>query len=272
MKIDFHTHTKLGKKLPFSQIYTDGILRDAKKAGLDAICLTEHYNGIDILHSFEYITNIMERRGDCFVSVNHDNGTFGLAVFLGLEVDAAEGGHFLVIGSLETMQAIYYELGVYLQAKEHPPFEKLLDIVNTHSVLFGVSHPFRDDSKNRMPNLPEEQLKQLDFIDLNGKDTAYDRTSTEAKVKALSKRLGVPYLAGSDTHQSFQIGCIYNQFEKLLTTIAELREAIENGAYSIVYGDSALMQVTAANIIKRTLKAIHELGGDYVSVLFENDK
>ena len=44
MYIDFHTHGKLAKKLPFSKEYTDWLLREAKEAGLDAICLTEHFN------------------------------------------------------------------------------------------------------------------------------------------------------------------------------------------------------------------------------------
>jgi len=262
MKIDFHTHTKLAKKMPFSQAYTDGIFHEAKQAGLDALCLTEHYNGVDLVQSFQYVTDTMVRHGDSFI--NND----GLKIFFGLEVNAAEGGHFLVIGSPEEVDSIYSQLGNYLQTKEHPPFEKLLDVVKSHSVLFGVSHPFRENSKgNNMPDLPEEQLQQLDFIDLNGKDTAFDKAGTENKVQALSKRLGVPVLAGSDTHQSFQFGCIYNQFEESLTTIAELRDAIKRGAFAVVHGESALLQVRAASIIKSTLKEIHALGGDYVSVM-----
>ena len=44
MNLDFHTHGKLAKYLPFSPEYTDWLLGEAKKAGLDAICLTEHFN------------------------------------------------------------------------------------------------------------------------------------------------------------------------------------------------------------------------------------
>ena len=42
MYMDFHTHGKLAKYLPFSTEYTDWLLREARRAGLDAICLTEH--------------------------------------------------------------------------------------------------------------------------------------------------------------------------------------------------------------------------------------
>ena len=44
MNIDFHTHGKLAKKLPFSTQYTDQMFHKAYLKGLDAICLTEHFN------------------------------------------------------------------------------------------------------------------------------------------------------------------------------------------------------------------------------------
>ena len=44
MYLDFHTHGKLAKYLPFSIPYTQWLLGEAHSAGLDAICLTEHFN------------------------------------------------------------------------------------------------------------------------------------------------------------------------------------------------------------------------------------
>ena len=40
MYLDFHTHGKLAKKLPFSQEYTHWLFGEARSAGLDALCLT----------------------------------------------------------------------------------------------------------------------------------------------------------------------------------------------------------------------------------------
>ena len=37
---DFHTHGKLAKKLPFSTAYTDWLFGEARRAGLDGLCLT----------------------------------------------------------------------------------------------------------------------------------------------------------------------------------------------------------------------------------------
>ena len=55
MKIDFHSHGKLAKKLPFSEVYTDWMFQEAKKAGLDAICLTEHFNTLQFDEMYQYV-------------------------------------------------------------------------------------------------------------------------------------------------------------------------------------------------------------------------
>ena len=54
MRIDFHTHGKLAKQLPFSTVYTDWLFAQAKSAGLDAICLTEHFNTLQFDELYRY--------------------------------------------------------------------------------------------------------------------------------------------------------------------------------------------------------------------------
>lgn len=66
MYIDFHTHGKLAKYLPFSIPYTEWLLGEAKNAGLDAICLTEHFNTQQFDEVYAYIADHGERQGDAF--------------------------------------------------------------------------------------------------------------------------------------------------------------------------------------------------------------
>jgi len=258
MKIDFHTHSKLGKKLPFSPKYTEWHLRQAKLAGLDAICITEHYNGTEMDAVFEYIQR--QQEGDSFLTED------GLRVFVGLEIDAFEGGHFLTIGAMDDVKGIYRKLERCLKKKEHPTFLQLLEIVKSVPVLFGVSHPFR--ASNNIGYLQPAQLAELDFLELNGKDIALD-AQNESKVKKLSDEVGLPILAGSDTHQAFQFGCICTQFSETLTTIDGLRDAIDSGSYTVLRGENTSKQVQTAKLIKSALKQVHKLGGDYVSVIFD---
>ena len=97
MKLDFHTHGKLAKRLPFSTVYTDWLFGEAKNAGLDALCLTEHFNTLQFDELYGYLSTRSAREGDALVLEN------GLRVFPGMETDIAEGGHILSIGPLEAI-------------------------------------------------------------------------------------------------------------------------------------------------------------------------
>ena len=55
MRLDFHTHGKLAKKLPFSTAYTDWLFGEARTAGLDALFLTEHFNTLQFAELYGYL-------------------------------------------------------------------------------------------------------------------------------------------------------------------------------------------------------------------------
>ena len=97
MRLDFHTHGKLAKKLPFSTAYTDWLFGEARAAGLDALCLTEHFNTLQFAELYGYLASVSRRVGDTLELGN------GLRVFPGMETDVAEGGHILTIGPLEAI-------------------------------------------------------------------------------------------------------------------------------------------------------------------------
>ena len=88
-------------------------------------------------------------------------------------------------------------------------------------------------------------------------------------MREMSERLGKPLVAGSDTHQSFQYGCVYNVFENAVNTTDALYREIRKKKYRIEMSDDLAFKVETAGILKRSLKEIHALGGDYVSVLLK---
>ena len=92
------------------------------------------------------------------------------------------------------------------------------------------------------------------------------------KMRALSRKLDRPLGAGSDTHQSFQYGCVWNEFRQTVHTVQDLAAEITNGAYEIRMSDSLAFKVESAGILKRALKEIDALGGDYVSVLLKGQR
>lgn len=262
MYIDFHTHGKLAKKLPFSEEYTHWLFSEARTAGLDALCLTEHFNtwGFDQLYRF--IANHSEREGDTLVFD-------GLRIFPGMETDIADGGHILSIGPMEAILALNHELEPYKEKGKFLPFKELRDIFDQYPVIVGGAHPFREGG--HIPELPKEQLLRFDFFDLNGKDVAQHREQTEQLTYALGQQFHKPVVGGSDTHQAVQYGCIRTKFEKTCTTVPQLYQEIVAGNYTITIANQAAFQVKTATLLKRTLKEVHALGGNYVSLLTEKE-
>lgn len=261
MKIDFHTHGKLAKKLPFSREYTDWLFREAKRAGLDALCLTEHFNTFGFSELYRYISGQCDRDGDSLVTED------GFRIFPGMETDILEGGHTLVIGPVECILEMNRRLEPHKEKDRFLPFAHLAEMVGEYPVIFGAGHPYR--AGGRIPELPADVLKRFFFLDVNGKDLARDREGTMCQMKALSERLHKPLVAGSDTHQSFQYGCVYNEFERTVNTVQDLSEEIAAGAYRIELSGMLDFKVETAGILKRALKEIDTLGGDYVSVLLK---
>lgn len=259
MIIDFHTHGKLAKKLPFSKEYTNWLFEQAKAAGLDALCLTEHFNTLQFEEIYHYVEAEGEREGDSFVLAN------GLRIFPGMETDIAEGGHILSIGPLEAVLEINRRLEAHKERETFLPFDALMKLFDEYPVMVGAGHPYRKGGN--IPELSKEQLKKFDFLDLNGKDIASERYSTEQKTFGLGQKLEIPVVAGSDTHQAVQYGSISNCFEKTSKTAAGLYEEMMEQNYTIQVSPKAAFQVKTAGLLKRSLKEIHALGGDYVSVL-----
>lgn len=261
MYIDFHTHGKLAKKLPFSREYTDWVLGEAKSAGLDAICLTEHFNTLQFDEMYEYLYAVCDRDGDTLITDQ------GLRIFTGMETDISEIGHILSLGVPEEILELNKRLEPYKGKKSFLPFEKLLDIFDEYHVFVGAAHPFRNPGN--IPELPFEQLKRLDFIDLNGKDIASNRYETEEKTFKLGKALHIPVVSGSDTHQAVQYGCIRTCFDKEVNLVEELYKEMIQGCYTIDISENCAFKVQTASLLKKALKEIHALGGDYISILVD---
>ena len=271
MKIDFHTHGKLAKRLPFSPAYTDWLFAEAEQSGLDGLCLTEHFNTWGFEEVYGYIRERYSQDGDCFRTQS------GFRIFPGMEVDIEEGGHILVIGPYDAVLEMNRRLEPYKEKGHFLPLAQLEQMADGYPVLLGAGHPYREGGT--IPKLEEGLLKRFDFLDLNGKDLALHREITIRQMEALSRRLRRPLAAGSDTHQSFQYGCVWNEFERDCTTVEELRREIADvsedeigilrGRWRIHIAETVEFQVKTAGILKRALKEIHSLGGDYVSVLLK---
>lgn len=259
MRFDFHTHGKLAKKLPFSPVYTHWLFSEAKEAGLDGLCLTEHFNTLQFQEVYQYIASQSQRKGDMLLWEN------GLCIFPGMETDVAEGGHILSIGPLEAILEANRQLEPYKEKGNFLPFAQLMKLLGQYPLLVGCGHPYREGG--HVPELPLEQLSSLAFLDLNGKDLALQPEYAKRMTYSLGNALQIPVVSGSDTHQAVQYGCVYTQFQESFCTIETLHRQMQAGAFTICQSPDIAFRVKTACMLKKSLKEIHRLGGDYVSIL-----
>lgn len=190
-----------------------------------------------------------------------------LAMFPGMEIDIKEKGHILVLGSIEEILELNQELSPNKKVSDFLPFSDLLKILKNYNLILGAAHPFRPGGN--IPNLKENEIKEFDFIDLNGKDMANNKDYAINNTRKLSNTYNIPVVAGSDTHQALQYGCTWTNFEEDINTFSKLKREIELENYKIQVSQSINSQVKSAGLLKKALKEIHSLGGDYVQILLQ---
>jgi hypothetical protein len=240
MFIDFHTHTKLSKKTDFSLSYFYRMIGAARKAGLHATALTEHFN----TRNFHEIYDTLDRE---LPYRDHYYDVDGFRVFCGIEMDIREKGHILLIGERSEIRAIQQKFAHNKDKDTFPHGQDLFDFADRYNVLKIGAHPTRRSTP--LTHLDPALLNRLEFLDLNGRETR-----TRAELEAFAQKLGKPIVAGSDSHHPIQFGSVRNNFHRDCRTIDDIRRCVHEGLYSIEVSPIIGLKVSAAKMIKRTIK------------------
>ncbi|OON99087.1 MAG: hypothetical protein ATN35_00380 [Epulopiscium sp. Nele67-Bin004] len=209
MKIDFHCHMLLSQKTPFDKWLFEKTIAQAKKMGLDALVLTEHMPAQYFEQMFEYLQENFLYNGLCY---NVD----GFRLYTGMEVDIEGRGHILVMGERNDVLVLRRK---FLAYENEPKLEELINEAREYDTFIVGAHPYREGRE--LVGMDIESLKKLDALDVNGKDW-FLKSDTEL----FAKFLGLPVVAGSDTHIYLQAGVIHSEFDKPFDTIAELKAIV----------------------------------------------
>ncbi|MBW7461261.1 PHP domain-containing protein, partial [Paenibacillus sepulcri] len=134
MWIDFHTHTKMSKKLEFSMDYFHKMIRSARRNGLDALALTEHFNTLHYSRIYETLDRHYPYKHDYY-------DVDGFKVFTGMEIDIIETGHILLIGNKAQIRVIHDKFADRLEKPRFPTFDEVLDTADSFAVLKIGAHP-----------------------------------------------------------------------------------------------------------------------------------
>ncbi|TXC89545.1 PHP domain-containing protein [Metabacillus litoralis] len=250
MIIDFHTHVKISKKSMFMPDYFKEMMKEAKASGLTALAMTEHFNTSRFNDIYEYLDQHYEYKQDYY-------DIEGLKLFPGIEVDIKEVGHILLVGNRHDIVSIRGELEDHTKEDCFMPFNQLIDLAEQFNVLKIGAHPFRESTP--LYHLDKKQIQRLDALDLNGKDLyAQGVGAYRNKLSQFAEQIDLPIVGGSDTHQFFQYGSVYNRFERECSTVDELKRSIDLGSYEVEISENLQLKIKAAILVKKLLKKVLE--------------
>lgn len=245
MNIDLHCHIKLSKKQEFSLTYFQQSMEEARAAGLHAIAMTEHFNTKNFYQIYEALDNHYPYK-------EHYYEAEGIKLFPGMEVDIANKGHILVIGSRDHILMLRHMLEPYTSKTNFVAFKQLLDWCDELDLMRIGAHPYRDS--NPLTAHSPELLKRLHAFDVNGKDLYSYGSIMQERVAKLAQEIGIPYTVGSDTHHPLQFGSVYNSFTTEINSYADLRAALQQNQYSTHIAQDLPHRVKAASLVKKLLK------------------
>ena len=173
MVIDIHIHEKTHSN--DSKINLKQIVEEAKRKGLDGICITDH----DSNALYRYAQNYQKK---C-----------GFLILVGAEIFTYEGD-ILVYGSREL-------------PKKKVHAQELLNLVRQSGGVGIGAHPHRDNNRGIGDNMLS--LNHLDGVEtFNGRTKERDNLMT----LRLSKRHDIPGFGGSDAHALQEVGTIATRF------------------------------------------------------------
>lgn len=210
MKIDLHTHTTVGSGCAYME--PDQLVRQAKLADLDGVCITEH----DQIWRPASIQRLRER---------HDFLVIG-----GVEV-RTDIGEVLVFGLHQSVVAVY-------------DIHDLKKMVDRAGGVMVLAHPFRSEpdlvagfSADRPP-APDlvRYCDQPDFGLLDGVEVMNGRSGFNEKRLAefLAERLKLGGTGGSDAHAILSVGTCYTVFPDHVRSEQDMIACIKSGQYHAV--------------------------------------
>ena len=204
MIIDIHTHTR--PRSEDSLLTPSELIEQAKRAGLDGICVTEHDWFWD---------------ADELAALNKEHN---FLILPGVELNT-EDGHLLVFG-LEK-----YEFGMH-----HTEYvRRLLDENNGFMIL---AHPYRrhlhreDDILTAVDKYYQKPV--FNFVDtieiLNGRGTPRQNNFSNE----LCRKLGFKGTGGSDCHKTAHVPTCATCFKRNIRNLEELITELQAGRYEPV--------------------------------------
>lgn len=203
MRIDLHVHTS--PRSPCSQIDPASLVTEARRLGLDGLCLTEHQS----LWTPEEVAELTRESG--------------VKIFRGNEITTNQGD-MLVFG-----------FGVDI--KGVVTIQELREKVQACSGFMIAAHPFRGFKTFGIGQLQmtiDHACKRKAFSFVDGVEVRNGKVTEQENEMALhvSERLNLPGTAGSDAHRIQELGTWITDFERDIQSELDLVQELRAGRFT----------------------------------------
>jgi predicted metal-dependent phosphoesterase TrpH len=200
--IDLHVHTSPAS--PCSSVSVEEVIEEAKRIGLDGICLTDHNH----VWGAESVKALRERHGFLILRGNEITTDQGDMLVFGFE-RAVDG-----IIKLEQLKGEVSEARGFIIAAH--PFRGFL--------TFGIGKLGLTPEKA----MEREMFRHVDGVEvLNSKVTAKENSFA----REVAAGLGLPGTGGSDAHEVSEVGIYATRFPDGIRDERDLVEALKRGNY-----------------------------------------
>lgn len=224
MKIETHVHTSEGS--PCAKVDAAGITEAYRRAGYDAIVITNHFDN-ELLKTFgktdeEKISRYLLG----YRKAKEAGKQFGIRVLLGIEIRLEPSAEdFLIYGVHE--EFLYQNPGLCFLNQE-----EIYHLCHANGAVFYQAHPFREPC---MPKHPEF----LDGVEYNQRpDSGNNNEKLAEWAKAYPELKAV---SGSDCHDSGQVGYGGIITPQDISSEGELAEVLRNGQIRLIINKTQII-------------------------------
>ncbi len=198
MRVDMHVHTVYSGDSEIDPRYA---IIQAREAGLDALCITEH-------NSYNKSAPVLTAGTE-----------LGFPIFRGVEISTTIG-HLLVYGLKDDS---------WLERRHWGRLngETILAAVAARGGVVVVAHPYKAGNQFYGDHLVAAHPEIVAVETVNGSCSP----EQNRQAAALAQRLGLPGIGGSDAHRLHEIGTGYTVFPQKIRSEAELVTALRAGGF-----------------------------------------
>jgi hypothetical protein len=246
-RIDTHTHPNISKHFPFNPQIIPRMVARGRRAGLDAIALTEHF------HARQYwkIHEHLEATYPC------ERGVFmaeGLTLVPGAEVNIREHAHVIVLGEVPELRRLDRAFPEPLSRGYEPTLREFLDVTDDFDLARIGAHMFR--RQKELGKFPASDLRRLHALEINGKDFGL-----ETMVLVQARALDLPIVGGSDAHHWLQLGVRHSLVHTDELTMPAIVKTIREGLTGYGTTPYTPLRVVTAKSLKNITKLLRQCYG-----------